>query len=451
MKQKWGYCLFIALFLLACLVPSAGMFLAGEGQTGGNEVLSQLPGLRDREGKLNQSYLTDLTDYAEDNYFLRQSFVTAWSALNHRVLNTSIAGNVVLGRNGWLYFADTLDDYTGVDPMSAREIAAAARNLSLMEEYCLSQGAQFLFAVAPNKNTVYPQFMPPLPAAARSNAGALFEALDGTGTAYLRLASAFDSQEEILYFTQDSHWNSKGAALAADWINTALRRDGDRYFYGGSFTPAADHRSDLYDMLYPAGTWLETDWKYGGELDFSYDVPIRDATAMSIMTTGSGQGSLLMFRDSFGNLLYPYLADSFAQALFSRAAAYRLDLVAGREADCVVIELVERNLDYLLRYVPVMPAPVRELPEAGRVLEERAALDVTPSRDMEGYVLVSGTLPEALPEPSRVLLCAADACYEAFLTEEQGFALYVPESALTGDLSAVLVSGSGNVSIPVTL
>ena len=453
MKKQWGYAAFTALILLLCLVPSVGMLFARQAQTGGNEVLAPLPTLRDREGRLNTGYLSDLREYAEDNYFLRQHFVTAWSALNHRGLRTSIAGNVLLGRDGWLYFADTLDDYTGANPMDEREIFSAARNLALMEEYCRSQGAQFLFAVAPNKNSVYPEHMPPLPVFSQeSNRDAVGRALAESFVPYLDLSAAFDSREEVLYFTQDSHWNSQGAALAADWINAALHRDAPRYFYGGVFTPAADHRSDLYDMLYPAGAWLETDQKYAGALVFDYDAPIRDATSMTILTTGEGRGSLLMFRDSFGNLLYPYLADSFAHALFSRSVDYRLHLTAQQAADCVVVELVERNLDYLIENVPVMPAPVREAPAAGRTLEAVPALDTEAARDLEGYVLVRGTLPAEPAGDSPVLLCAASVWYEAFLLEDGGFALYLPEEALfSGSPTLAFTAADGAVSTPAVL
>ena len=64
------------------------------------------------------------------------------------MLGTSIADNVLLGKDGWLYFADTLNDYTGTALWGEREIFSAARNLSLMAEYCEGQGARFLFTIA---------------------------------------------------------------------------------------------------------------------------------------------------------------------------------------------------------------------------------------------------------------------------------------------------------------
>lgn len=436
MKKNIACAAFTALILLLCLIPSLGMLLpAQEGAAGGNQALSRAPSLRDPEGNWNPGYLSQIQDYAGDNFYLRQEMITAWSALNAKGLRSSITEDVVLGTDGWLYFADTLPDYVGLQPMTDREIFSAARNLRLMAEYCESQGARFLFTLAPNKNSLYPEHMPnlTLPSARKPrDAKRLAEELERQGVDYLDCFALFRGQEETLYFKTDSHWNGKGAALAADAVNRALGRSSG--YFDGPFTREEVHKGDLYDMLYPAGEGLEADPVYSGELTIEYDVPIRSAENLTIMTHGGGEGSLVMFRDSFGNNLYPYLADSFGAALFSRSMPYRLDLVAQREADYVAAELVERNLRYLIQNIPVMPAPGRgtEKPEGFTVYGSGVNFDVKPSEDLPGYVLVTGPpalagreLPEA---DSPVLVSASDGTYyEAFLLEGGGAGLYLPE------------------------
>lgn len=448
MKKQSGYILFTAVFFLLCLIPSTGMFLTQTGESGSNEVLARLPVLRDEEGVWNTSYLTQLADYAEDNYYLRQPLVTSWSALNQRLLHTSIADNVLLGRDGWLYFGDTLDDYTGAAPLSEAEIASAARNLALVSEYCESEGAAFLFTIAPNKNSLYPQHMPNLPIfSSVKNADALKTALAAENVPYLDLFAAFAAHPEELYFTQDSHWNSKGAALAADLVNASLGRASG--YFSGPFHPETDHRGDLYAMLYPTGTALEPDQHYDGALSFDYDAPIRSENDLNIRTSGGESGSLLMFRDSFGGLLYPYLADSFASAQFSRATAYKLNLISQREADCVVVELVERNLNYLLENVPVMPAPLHPAPEAESTFPDAISLTLEPSQDLPDYTLAAGTLPLTPDAGAPVLLSDGESSYEAFQLADSGFGLYLPEAALSGGPLHLLCTSNGKtVSIP---
>ncbi len=427
MKEK----LFIAVILLLCLVPSLGMLLPGQADAGGNEVLAPPPVLRSAEGQVNTEYLPQLVGYVEDNYFLRQRLVSVWSALNQNVLRTSIAENVVLGQDGWLYFGDTLNDYTGADPMTDREIFCAARNLALMQEFCAGQGAQFLFTIAPNKNSLYPEHMPALTVSGqRRDAQRLLEQLAVQRVAYADLFSLFRSQDETLYFTQDSHWNSKGAALAADAIHQALERPTS--YFGQTFVPEEGHLSDLYDMLHPAGPWRETDQTYGGTLSFTYDAPFRTPNDMTIQTSGGRfAGSLVMFRDSFGILLYPYMADSWQRALFSRSMPYKMALAAQQEADAVVIELVERNLDYLIEHPPVMPSPERAVSRGAEAGETGAVLlETEPAQSMPGYTLVKGTLPVQPDDCALVHFFAGDTCWEAFLLENDGFAVCVPETAL---------------------
>ena len=122
----------------------------------------------------------------------------------------------------------------------------------------------------------------------------------------------------------------------------------------------------------------------------------------------------------------------------------RLDMIAQREADTVVLELVERNIDYLIRYVPVIPAPLGEAGAAEPGDGGLLALAAQGSQELPGYVLVTGTLPEAADTDSRVYLAAAEGWYEAFLLEDSSFALYVPETSLTGQVS-IIYTAQGRV------
>ncbi len=432
MKRNAVCGIFLALVLLLCLIPSLGMLVGPSQEGGANEVLTPLPELRDGEGRWNTDYLSQLREYAGDHFFGRQAMISGWSELNTRLLHTSIADNVILGTEDWLYYGDTLEDYTGLNPMTDREIRAAARNLALVKEYCDSRGVQFLFTSVPNKNTLYPEHMPQRTRFSEvRNLPRLNARLEALGVPCLDMEQVLAGEEEVLYFTRDSHWNSKGAALGADAINAALGRESS--YYQGPFHPEPVHRSDLYDMLYPTGTWMEDDQVYEGALNFTYDRPLHSAEDISIMTTAEGRsGSLVMFRDSFGNLLYPYLADSFGSALFSRSNDYLMGMLEARSADCMVVELVERNLDYLLQYVPQMPAPRRSLPqESGQQEQQEVELQWDNADLVTGYVRLQGRLPDPPEEDTAVLLQMPDGtCYEAFQLQEGGFALYVPDSVL---------------------
>lgn len=418
MKQKIAHILFLGAFLALCLLPSLGLLAAGPSEAGANEQLSEAPVLTDEEGKLNTDYLSDLSGWVNDRFFLRQELISADRWISAHILGTSGESGVILGSEGWLFYADTLNDYAGADPMTDRELFSAAKNLSLMAEYCRENGREFLFVIAPNKNSLYGEYMPDYGVRAEeSDASRLLAQLNRLDVSNVDLFAAFDAEDEILYFAHDSHWNSKGAALGADLINAAFGKTSA--YSAGPFSEAS-HDGDLYAMLYPAFRDPETDKVYDGALNYTFTSKATRPDAIVLTTESEQDGSLLVYRDSFGNLLFPYLADSYGSARFSRSTTY--DLTA--EGDYVVIELVERNLRYLIANLPVTVSPQRQisLPQttAGAV-----SVETTSRGDLQQ---VTGGLPQ-LDADSPIYVVCGDAVYEAFCLENNGFGVNLPEGA----------------------
>lgn len=436
---------FTALFLLLCLLPSAGMLLWGASDPVANEIPAAAPSLRERDGSVNGQFLEDFADCMNGRFAFRPEYITAWAKLNAALLGTSTAEDVLLGSDGWLYYAPTLDDYTGSALMTEREIWCAGRTLYLLQEYVQSRDGTFLFTIAPNKNSLYPEHMPQrTPLSAQRNAGELAEVLEEMGVTYLDLFSLLGGQEETLYFRGDSHWNGRGAALAADSILEALGRPSPG-FYNGPFRGEQTHRGDLYEMLYPAGDELETDYLYAPGLQFEYTSSSTDPDSITLATESpDGEGGLLLYRDSFGRNLYPYLADQFAQAVFSRKNDY--SPVSMEPGDCVVVELVERNLRYLNQYSPTMPAPERPAETAAGAREGNGEVEVTVSScALEGYVLVTGIFRGLLPQSdSSVYVLSGGTLYEAFPTPD-GFSLCLPGTADSFAATAVFFTAEGNL------
>lgn len=443
MGKKILNILFVTLFMVLCLVPVFGLLIAGPAEAGANEVLASEPELIKRDGSLNLDWPGDLADYIDDRFFPRQEAVTAWAKLN-AALKSSASEDVLLGGDGWLYYAPTLDDYTRSAPMTGRELWCAARRLYLLQEAAEGRGGRFLFTIAPNKNSLYPAHMPDYPRGdGPSNAQALGGILADMGVRYLDLAAVFGEQAEELYFPTDSHWNGRGAALAADAILSALGRESG--YFQGEFAPAS-HRGDLYEMLYPAGT--DTDPDYAFAPGFTFAAASRNADDITIATeSAAGEDRLLMYRDSFGRNLYPYLAESFAQAVFSRKNNYEPGAMP--EGGCLVVELVERNLRYLNMYAPILPAPVRDSGLAENALPASAAVALTPADGApEGYAALAGDYGGLAPDPDTpVYVSAGGRLYEACPGPE-GFCLALPEGAESGGLRVIFAAGGNLLSLP---
>ena len=255
MKKKL-HLLFVLLFFCACAVPGLGMVFFGESQAAANEVLSPKPSLTQPDGSVNLNVMSDAADYFADRFAFRQELITADSAWKAALFHTSSQEQVSLGREDWLFYAETEDDFTGADLLTQRQVWAIRRSLELAQGYVESKGASFLFTVAPNKLTLYPEHGPqglePGEVTALSQVTA---ALGESSVPYSDLVAAFSQQEEDLYHKWDSHWTYKGAALAHDTLLADLGRTGDMFQREGYYEK--DHQGDLYVMLYPASNELE--------------------------------------------------------------------------------------------------------------------------------------------------------------------------------------------------
>lgn len=355
MRKKLISTIFIALFLILSLIPSVGMLVQGETKASANETLASAPRVLNADGKLNVQVLKETSRYIDDRFALRKQLVTAWACLNAKVFHTSAEEQVILGSDGWLYYTPTVDDYMGRS-LTEEDLQRIGENLSAMQGYAEANGMRFLFTVAPNKNSLYAAHMPRSIAQAheQANINRLLPVLEEYGVRYVDLFSAFAGAGDCYYYKTDSHWNDRGAALAADALLSAAGKE-EKYF-DGSFVPGEGHLGDLYEMLYPLGRDREENVVYAPGFSFTTDGDPRCGEALKIRTRCEGaEDKLFCWRDSFGISLYPYLANSYAEAFFSRSVSYDFDQVNSFGADTVILEIVERNLPNLAQMSFVTP------------------------------------------------------------------------------------------------
>lgn len=343
-----------------CLILSAPLLLLPFAQDTSAEKrpLSQFPELVAEEG-LNTEFFSKMDTWLAEHFPFRSAVISANNLLKATLFGVSDEEQVIVGKNGWLYFSQTLPDYFGENEMTEAEIQQIVTTLSLIEEAVTQFGAEFVFAVAPNKNTIYPQYMPSYyqPAQNATNLDRL-TALLREESFFVDLQSAFSGSAEQLYHARDSHWNNLGASIAWREMMAAAGRTDD-LLHGANYTWNQNWRGDLEDMIFPAFSYM--DWQADFQVDWTYQITSNFRSEEDILITTeneSGEGSLLMMRDSFGNSLLPFFAQSYEYALFSRAVPY--DLREMDTYDTVIIEIVERNLSNLIRTAPVMLAPVRQ-------------------------------------------------------------------------------------------
>lgn len=448
-KKKIGHILFTAAVMGICVLPTVVMPWQ-KAESVGNEQLAELPELLDEDGKFNSKVLNEFSDYFADHFGFRHEMITLNDQLTGKLFQDLDSSSVLLGRDGWLFYKSTLEDYTGTDLFTPRQSYAAAHVLQLMQEYSEENGIRFYFTVAPNKNSLYGSQMPSRYAAAQTRSiERLKQQMAQQNVHYIDLYETLSGTGEQLYYRLDSHWNMQGAQLAAQTLLKELKGTAPDFdaHKTGQTTP---HTGDLYEMVYPSGKETEADAAY--DFDYTYDEKFRSADDITIHTENSGEGeSIFVYRDSFGINLHPFLAQSYGKACFSRSMPYRLSAVTAEQPDGLLVEIVERNLNWLLERAPELPAPERQNIKAADSGKTVAASEK--DGNLEGYFCLSGDLgQQAVDDESPVYLLTGDAVYEASPCGDgaQPFTAYLPEEARGQEFCVAFMSGGEMISCALT-
>lgn len=458
MKKDNLYRIYTALFMGVCLVPAiCTPFVKGDASKEKRE-LAKFPSFT-KEGKLNTDFFDEFETYFSENFAFRQQLVNADSRVKSTLVKTSANNDVIVGKDGWLYYSETLDDFRRTDTLSQTNINSISYNMQVIEDYCSSRGADFLFFSTPNKNTLYPENMPYnyIQTDNESNLERLSEKLSGKEF-FVDMKSELENLNSAtaLYHKTDTHWNNFGAYAAHTILMNRLGKSSCGT--GNGWYTANDRLGDLAAMLYPAEDAKDMQLHNDYEFKYEYTSRFKGLDDISITTANSNaEGNLLMFRDSFGEAILPYMAEQFATAEFSRAVPYNFMNV--KVGDTVVLEIVERNLGNLLDTAPVMEAPI--LPIKDIEAENGNPWGTTiKKRKANGMTHIYGTVPESFIRSENYTFAfeIEGTLYEAFNIFEKellegfeyspyGYSFYIPESIDTASMKMIVLNeNAGAVS-----
>ena len=298
--------------------------------------------------------------YFDDNFALRTELVRWHNYTKLFWLKTSPTSSFVVGENGWMFYTGerVIENHVGALRLQRNELERWQRVLEERAAFCAEHGALYLFVIVPDKHGIYPEH---LPSAYRfPERPTLYEQfLDhfASRSAFAPLGlkapllAARTSEDHPLYYRLGTHWNDLGAWIGYQSILERVRQRYPRL--GGVGRPdfvidsqAKDDNFGSRLMLYDAMPQDIVSRRPLGPVDARLvaetEAPIR--VHVYERTTRRRRPGLVMFHDSQGDWLEPYLADTFSRSVLVHKGAFDRDLIA-REAPGVVIEeLGERRL-----------------------------------------------------------------------------------------------------------
>ncbi len=326
-----------------------------------------------------------LQTYWNDAFGFRRRLLH-WHAIARFKMGISPTGAVVIGRHLLFYAGDeSFEQHRGQRPFSAAELANWGDQLEARRRWIASRGAHFLFVIAPDKQSVYPDDVPArFGPFGRSPADELMDylhahtqvdALDLRGP--LRAARA----DGPVFPATDTHWNDKGAIAGyraiverlrvwypqmaprplASFARFPMRRwNGDLgLMMPGLFEMVAETGEQWQPVPPSAAQEIPRDSYYPPETSrySSYEMPSRPDLPRAVVFHDSfllapdervfpGQvppaGALAPPEPKYRPR--PLLAEQFSRSSFSWQYQFDPGFVEHEHADVVIEEYVERQL-----------------------------------------------------------------------------------------------------------
>lgn len=298
-------------------------------------------------------FLWEYGKYFTEDFGLRGILIRWDTVVRLKLLHASPVPKLVFGRSGWIFYDSdkvpdgvTMLDFRGLAPFTPGDLAAVRGNLERQTRWCRERGIACVFIVVPNKETIYPEYLPPSVRrlAPRTRLDQVVEAIGADSTIVLidlrgPLLRAKDRCPYPLYSRGGTHWNQFGAFYAYQAVLTRLSR---------FFPRLRPHGLEDFDVVVDRNSsedhWLGLRENVSSRFSLKPGRPRTRADA--------GIGTAVVIYDSSWDMLEPFLS-----LHISRVAQEHVDLSRDRSRpilererpDLVIYEMTERYLGWVLR------------------------------------------------------------------------------------------------------
>ncbi len=344
----------VALFLLICAFPVYGLFFPGASDdTGENRALAAWPDTFDPVG---------IEDWFNDHFAFRGTMTSLYNRLSAQT-GVRIVNNVAIGKDGWLFYTNdgSLADMKREIHYTDEERKDICDAQQQAKDYLEAQGISYYLVIAPDKHTVYPEFLPDSLQGyvGESRFDGLLQALTTQTDVPVidtRQAVIDEKVNHTVFYKTDTHWNEYGAfagytqiinRIAQDFPNVRIITRDDC-----TVTENPDwQKGDMADFIGQADVLRDTDVIFTVKdsnlvrLETKYPETSQDPERDIIQLVNPDHPELpsaVVFRDSFCRMLYPMLADSFSKVTFVWTTSVLDYVVQGEKPDLVIMEYVER-------------------------------------------------------------------------------------------------------------
>lgn len=212
--------LILMFFTVICAPPLKCILLPDKGWSHTEKrMLASFPEIPNNVKELSK-FLKSFEDYYNDHFGFREKLIYQYNREMEKRFGLSGVPSVMIGKEGWYFYSKEhlVNDFRGLTPLTEQQLASWKADFVHKEEWLAKQGIHHLFVVMPNKQTIYPEYLPD----AIQNAKGV--------TRFEQLMDYLDKDPDVdivnpqqalckaktkiqVYQKTDTHWNEYGAFL----------------------------------------------------------------------------------------------------------------------------------------------------------------------------------------------------------------------------------------------
>jgi hypothetical protein len=360
---------YVFLFGFLISAPLIKMMIAPEEEASENRKLASKPVLSTSN---TFAYPALFNQYFQENFGFRKLLTTLNSYWRFKLLNSSsMPERVVIGKKSWLYSTDydIAGDYRNSKLFTKDELEQIRKNLEELYVWYKQRNIKFYVFIAPSKYRIYPEF---LPSRLKINRGiSKLEQL----VAYMHehsFVKIITAHEQLLqakpnaevFYAHDTHWNFQGGFIGYQVLMREINADFPEL---GILSPDDFNRvktrhpnADLARMLSLEKILLNDEWafekKYPSEAYPGKFVHYQTVSplypSIFVEHKNAALPRAIFYRDSFTNLMLPFLINHFSRTCFVWTYEHSLEVAEIEKPNLVVMEIIENRIDRLLEKNP---------------------------------------------------------------------------------------------------
>lgn len=284
--------------------------------------------------------------------------------------------NLYIGKNDFMFYGDAIKDYTGSNVMNAPRLNKLSKMMNDRDTWAKENGIKLYLVIAPNKTSVYPDYVPSsVTAATKTNADAVVEHLAKNSTVEVidlraTLKNARSTYGDNLFYKYDTHWNNNGGFVGYTEMMRRISEDvpgtytlkksdytvtqaetymKDMAWYLGHYNAYTDYgpvytlNSGMTATIKNKGEYQWTgQYKYASRWTDGYSDSLKYVTYENVFNTSAP--SVYMYRDSFSVSMLHFVKDSFHKSYFDWSYEFCKEEILASGAKVVIMEVVEKQL-----------------------------------------------------------------------------------------------------------